>query len=101
VAGSRVIIARSGLPTPQRLAGQLWLSYSDERGECSSFTLVNEPPRAVLAPGEYVVLATEMPYNQTADVLDQVWRAIQNNGTRVVLKPNTTTEVSTKPVVLR
>jgi hypothetical protein len=76
-------------------------SYSDSNGECATWTLVIEPPRPFLAPGDYYILATDMPYNQTADVLDQIFRALQQSGTRVNLTPGGATEVSIKPVVLR
>jgi hypothetical protein len=101
VMGKRVLLVKQGLGSPQKLVGQLWLSYSDQNGECSSFTLVNEPPRAVMAPGDYTVLAADMPYNQTADVLDSVWQAIQSSGTRITLRPGQTADVSVKPVTLR
>jgi hypothetical protein len=101
VMGKRVIVVRTGLNEPPKLVGQMLTSYSDEAGECSTWTLVIEPPRPVLAPGDYYVLATDMPYNQTADVMEQIHRALQASATKVTLQPGGSTEISIKPVVLR
>jgi hypothetical protein len=101
LVNTRVVLVRSGLQQAAKLVGQLMLSYTDERGEASVFSLTLEPPIAAMAPGEYYVLAAEMPYNQTADVLDQVWSTLQTRATKVTLRANTTTEVTVKPVTLR
>jgi hypothetical protein len=101
VMGKRVIVVRSGLDEPPQLVGQMLTSYSDSAGECSIWTLVIEPARPFLAPGDYRVLATDMPYNQTADVLDQIFMALQQSGTTVRLTEGGNTEVSIKPVELR
>ncbi|MEO8100273.1 MAG: carboxypeptidase-like regulatory domain-containing protein [Acidobacteriota bacterium] len=100
--GQSVLVVRAGLMTsPQRLVGTMMTGYSDARGEISAFTLVNQPPRAVLAPGEYYVLATDIPVNQTADVLESVWRTLQSDATRVTLQPSETGQVTVKLVTLR
>lgn len=101
LVGQSVLVVRAGLmSSPQRLVGTMMTGYSDARGEISAFTLVNQPPRAVLAPGEYYVLATEIPVNQTADVLEAVWRALRSDATRVTLRPNETGQVTVKQVTL-
>lgn len=100
--GQSVLVVRAGLMTsPQRLVGTIMTGYSDARGEISAFTLVNQPPRAVLAPGEYYVLGAEIPVNQTADVLESVWRTLQSDATRVTLRPSETGQVTVKQVKLR
>lgn len=102
LAGQSVLVVRAGLMTsPQRLVGTMMTGYSDARGEISTFTLVNQQPRAVLAPGEYYVLATEIPVNQTADVLESVWQLLRSDATRVTLKPSETGQVTVKRVTLR
>jgi hypothetical protein len=55
----------------------------------------------VVAPGEYYVLATEIPVNQTADVLESVWRTLRSDATRVTLRPSETGQVTVKRVTLR
>ncbi|MEI9813585.1 MAG: hypothetical protein WDO18_13475 [Acidobacteriota bacterium] len=87
VVGQRVIFVPRRLSSAQALASQIWTSYSDVNGECSAFTLPNEPPRVVFAPGEYTVLAVETPYNLNVDSHDQLWRALQSDGKRAVLEP--------------
>jgi hypothetical protein len=101
VMGKRVIVVRSGLDEPQRLVGQMLTSYSDSAGECAAWTLVIEPPRLFLAPGDYRGLATDMPYNQTAVVLDRIFAALQQSGTKVSLTAGGNTEISIQPVELR
>ncbi len=101
VPGRRVSLVPGGLASAQELTARLWNCYSDAKGECSVFSLPNETPRSVFAPGEYVVLAAELPFNQSADVLDQIWRTLQSSGTKLTLPPGSTGEASVKPVVLR
>jgi hypothetical protein len=85
----------------QQLTARLWSCYSDDKGECTVFSLPNETPRSVWAPADYVVLAAEIPFNQSAEVYDQLWRTFQTNGTRVKLQPSSTGEATIKPAVLR
>jgi hypothetical protein len=101
VPGSRVNLIPSQTNTARDLIARLWSCYTDDKGECTVFTLPNESPRPVFAPGEYTVLAAEIPYNQSADVLDQVWKTFQTEGAKVTLPPGATGEVSIKQVVLR
>ncbi len=99
--GRRVSLVPSGLTSAQELTARLWTCYTDDKGECSLFSLPNENPPGVFAPGDYVVLAAEIPFNQSADVLDQIWRALQTAGTKITLPPGSVGEASIKPVVLR
>jgi hypothetical protein len=89
------------LSSAQQLTARLWSCYSDDNGECAIFSLPNEPPRSVFAPGDYVVLAAEIPYNQSSDVLDLFWRTIQSKGTKVKLVPGSTGEAAVKQEILR
>ncbi|MEP7273031.1 MAG: hypothetical protein ABI882_16140, partial [Acidobacteriota bacterium] len=100
-AGRRVNLIPGNLTSAQQLIARLWSCYSDDKGECSVFSLPNEPPRSVFAPGDYVVLAAEIPYNQSADVIDQFWSTIQSKGTKIKLTPSSTGEASIKQEVLR
>lgn len=99
--GVRVNMAPGNISSAQQLTARLWSCYSDTKGECSVFSLPNETPRTVFAPGQYWVLAAEIPYNQGADVLDQIWRTLQTVGTKVTLSPGSTGEATIKEVVLR
>jgi hypothetical protein len=101
VVGRRVNLVPGGLTAAQQLTARLWSCYSDDKGECSVFSLPNEPPKSVFAPGEYMVLAAEIPYNQGADVLDQIWQTLQTVGSKVMVPPGSTGEATIKPVVLR
>lgn len=101
VAGRRVNLIPANLISAQQLMARLWSCYSDDKGECAVFSLPNETPRPVLPPGEYTVLAAEIPYNQSADVFDRLWSMIQTKGTKVKLPPGSTGEVSIKQEVLR
>ena len=101
VPGRRVSLVPGGLSSAQELTARLWNCYSNDMGECSVFSLPNETPRTVFAPGDYMVLAAELPYNQSADVLEQIWRTLQTDGTKVTLPPGSTGEASIKPTVLR
>ena len=85
----------------QQLTARLWSCYSDDKGECSVFSLPNETPRPVFAPGDYVVLAAEIPFNQSADVLDQLWKTFQSKGSKVKLPAGGTGDVSIKQEVMR
>lgn len=101
VPGRRVNLIPGGLTSAQGLTARLWSCYSDDRGECSVFALPNEPPKAVFPPGEYVVLAAELPFNQSSDVLDQLWSALRASGTKLTLPPGGTGDATTRPTVLR
>lgn len=101
VAGRRVSLIPGNLTSAHQLMARLWSCYSDDKGECSVFSLPNETPRSVLAPGDYTVLAAEMPYNQSADAFDQLWRTIQAKGTKIKLPPASTGQVSIKQEVLQ
>jgi hypothetical protein len=101
VPGHRVTLVEAGLATPQKLVARMWTCYGDEKGECAAYTGANEPPRAALAPGQYVVLAAEQPYNLNAAALEALFRALQTQGTRVKLDPGQTLEVALRPVTLR
>lgn len=100
VVGHRVILIPRRLSDAPSLASQLWSSYSDVNGECSAFTLPNEPPKVTFAPGEYTVIAVETPFNMDVASHDQLWRALQTEGKRLVLEPEKTTEISLRPTVL-
>jgi hypothetical protein len=47
------------------------------------------------------LLAAEIPYNQSADVLDQLWRTFQTKGAKVKLPAGGRGEVSIRQEVLR
>jgi hypothetical protein len=101
VAGRRVNLVPGGLRSAQELTARLWSCYSDDKGECRVFSLPNETPKSVFAPGEYAVLAAEIPFNQSSDVLDRIWRSVQSEGTRVILPPGSTGEALIEQKVLR
>jgi hypothetical protein len=101
VTARRVSLIPGNLTSAQQLMARLWSCYSDDKGECAVFTLPNETPRPVLPPGEYVLLAAEIPYNQSADVLDQLWRTFQTKGAKVKLPAGGRGEVSIRQEVLR
>jgi hypothetical protein len=101
VANKLVSLVRRDLKQPQDLVGRMMRCYSNERGECSVFTLTLEPPYTTVAPGEYIVLAADLPYNKTADAYDQIWRVLQSDGTKVKLEASQTTDIAVKPVILR
>ncbi|MEO8098650.1 MAG: carboxypeptidase regulatory-like domain-containing protein [Acidobacteriota bacterium] len=100
-AGKRVNLIPGNLTSAQQLTARLWSCYSDNKGDCMVFSLPNETPRSVFAPGDYVVLAADIPYNQSSDVMDQFWRTIQTKGTRIKLPASSTGEASIKLEVLR
>lgn len=101
VPGKRVNLIPGNLTSAQQLMARLWSCYSDDKGECSVFSLPNETPRSVFAPGDYTVLAAEIPYNQSADVFDQLWKTIQAKGTKVKLPPGSTGEASIRQEILQ
>lgn len=101
LAGRRINMIPGYVASAQQLTARLWSCYSDDKGECSVFSLPNETPRSVFAPADYVVLAAEIPFNQSADVLDQLWRTFQSKGSKVKVPPGGTGDVSIKQEVMR
>ncbi|MEP7355533.1 MAG: hypothetical protein ABI824_20070, partial [Acidobacteriota bacterium] len=100
-SGKRVNLIPGNLTSAQQLVARLSSCYSDDQGVCTIFTLPNETPRSVFAPGDYVVMAAEIPYNQSSDVMDLFWRTIQSKGTKIKLQPGSSGEASIKQEVLR
>ena len=100
VPNQPVLLIPTWITHPGEIFSYATECLSEDDGTCNAFRFrLSSALPAPVRPGEYYVVATELPYSASAEDIDRVWNSLQRFD-KILVPPNGMVDITVKPATL-